>query len=299
MATVKDRYLNPFTDFGFKKLFGEESQKDLLIDFLNALLPEKHHIRDLQYITRETANDANIPHNLRLINTICTSENGETFIVMLQKQSQNYYTDTSPLPFIASALGQTKSGLVNDLLAKNKHLTLYCVNLLDFVVNTDAENGDYVHYVQFKDEQNRAASSMMDVQYVFLEIPNFTKQEAELFTNADKWCFILKNAPSLQTIPPIFQEDKLFAAVFTVLDFERFTYKEMNDFQLSLKIYRDLKNTMDYAIEQATARGLAKAMKQNRKQGILRIAENMKESGMPLKEITQLTGLSESDLATL
>ena len=50
---LEDRYINPLTDFGFKKLFGEEVNKDLLIDFLNTLLPEKHTIKDLKYQQNE------------------------------------------------------------------------------------------------------------------------------------------------------------------------------------------------------------------------------------------------------
>lgn len=51
--SMKPCYINPFTDFGFKKLFGEETYKVLLIDFLNALLPARHRVRDLQYTKNE------------------------------------------------------------------------------------------------------------------------------------------------------------------------------------------------------------------------------------------------------
>ena len=50
---MQDTFINPFTDFGFKKLFGEEPNKDLLISFLNTLLPQRHQIQDLQYTKNE------------------------------------------------------------------------------------------------------------------------------------------------------------------------------------------------------------------------------------------------------
>ena len=50
---MKDRYLNPLTDFGFKKLFGSEPNKVLLIDFLNQLLPKHHQIKNLTYTKNE------------------------------------------------------------------------------------------------------------------------------------------------------------------------------------------------------------------------------------------------------
>ena len=53
MSRLKDRYVNPLTDFGFKKLFGSEPNKILLIDFLNQILPAKHQIKDLTYSNNE------------------------------------------------------------------------------------------------------------------------------------------------------------------------------------------------------------------------------------------------------
>ncbi len=52
------RYINPYTDFGFKKLFGEDANKDLLIDFLNQLLPEHHQIADLNFRNPENLADS-------------------------------------------------------------------------------------------------------------------------------------------------------------------------------------------------------------------------------------------------
>ena len=50
---MQEKYVNPFTDFGFKKIFGEEPNKDLLISFLNQFLPPRHHIKDLTYLKSE------------------------------------------------------------------------------------------------------------------------------------------------------------------------------------------------------------------------------------------------------
>jgi predicted transposase/invertase (TIGR01784 family) len=89
---VKEVYINPFTDFGFKKLFGEDANKRLLIDFLNSLLPDHHQIADLHYIHRtgRTAMDRKAIFDLA-----CTSTGGERFIVEMQKAKQNYFKDRS------------------------------------------------------------------------------------------------------------------------------------------------------------------------------------------------------------
>lgn len=92
---MQDKYINPFTDFGFKKLFGEEPHKELLISFLNTLLPEKHRIQDLQYTRNEyqgyTALDRKAIFDLN-----CISPTGERFIVELQKAKQNFFQESQP-----------------------------------------------------------------------------------------------------------------------------------------------------------------------------------------------------------
>lgn len=92
--TMPAIYLNPLTDFGFKKLFGEEPHKDLLISFLNTLLPEHHQIADLHYSKNEyqgiTPTDRKAIFDLH-----CMSERGERFIVELQKVKQLYFKDRS------------------------------------------------------------------------------------------------------------------------------------------------------------------------------------------------------------
>ncbi len=290
MATVKDRYLNPFTDFGFKKLFGEESQKDLLIDFLNALLPPKHHIRDLQY-TRNEYMGGNADARRAIMDITCTSDTGERFIVELQKAKQNYFKERSVYYSTFPIREQGERGNWNFELA-----AVYCVGVLDFVFDEDKGSTEYLHTVQLKNQQNRVFYDKLT--FVYLEMPNFTKTEAELITNTDKWLYFLKYLPDFQDIPTPLQSS-LFEHAFHTAELAQFNDVQRDSYEQSLKIYRDLKNTMDYAIEQAEAKGLAQGMESGLQKGILLVAKNMKESGMPLKDIAKLTSVSESDLATL
>ena len=87
---MQDTFINPFTDFGFKKLFGEEPNKDLLISFLNTLLPERHQIQDLQYIKNEYQGASALDRKA-IFDLNCTSATGERFVVELQKAKQNYF----------------------------------------------------------------------------------------------------------------------------------------------------------------------------------------------------------------
>ena len=91
---LQDKYLNLFTDFGFKRIFGQEQSKETLIAFLNTLLPPRHQIEDLQYTNPEhqglTEYDRKAIFDLN-----CVSSTGEHFIVELQKAKQKFFKDRS------------------------------------------------------------------------------------------------------------------------------------------------------------------------------------------------------------
>lgn len=77
---MKAKYINPFTDFGFKKIFGEEASKPLLIDFLNALLPQNRRIHDLSFKNSEQPGQTDLDRKA-IYDIYCETENGEKFIV--------------------------------------------------------------------------------------------------------------------------------------------------------------------------------------------------------------------------
>ena len=88
MNDFKEKYINPFTDYGFKRLFGEEPNKDLLLDFLNELLKEKEGtITHLSYLPNEKL-PITLGDRRAIFDIYCTNEKGEQFIVEMQKAEQ-------------------------------------------------------------------------------------------------------------------------------------------------------------------------------------------------------------------
>ena len=120
------KYLNPYTDFGFKKLFGEEGNKDLLIDFLNQILPPKHQIQELSF--RNPENMGELPFLRKAIFDIyCKGANGEDFIVEMQKEKLEFFKDRSLFAITFPIQEQAKKGSWN---FKLDHI--YLVAILDF-----------------------------------------------------------------------------------------------------------------------------------------------------------------------
>jgi len=89
---MRDKYIDIFTDFGFKKIFGTEPNKQLLIDFLNTLIKDRGKIISLTYLKNEQLGRSEVDRKA-IFDVYCESERGEKFIVELQKAKQNYFRD--------------------------------------------------------------------------------------------------------------------------------------------------------------------------------------------------------------
>lgn len=176
---LQDKYINPFTDYGFKRLFGTEMNKDLLIDFLNQVLPERHHIQDLSYTSTEQLGATEIDRKA-IFDLYCTSPQGERFIVEIQKAKQNFFKDRSVYYSTFPIQEQAKKGDWDYQLA-----AVYTIGILDFVFDDDR------YYLQ-----NRPAALQERIfQRLFeaAEIARFDPTEKARYEESLKYYRDLKN----------------------------------------------------------------------------------------------------------
>ena len=290
------RYINPYTDFGFKKLFGTPLNKELLISFLNSLFEGKEVIHDLTYLNGENLGNS-FGDRRAIFDVYCENEQGETFIVEMQKAEQQFFKDRSVFYSTFAIQNQGKKG-VWDFKLKG----VYTVAILDFVF----PEGEY------PDDSLRHEVKLMDIDdkhvfydkltFLYLEMPKFTKSEAELETMYDKWLFVLHNLSRLMKRPAALQE-RVFTRLFEQAEIARYTPKELLDYEDSLKVYRDLKNVIDTAEMKGQRKGIEIGQKQGIEIGELkatkRIASSMKAQGFPLESISKALGLSIEDIEKL
>ena len=243
---MKAKYVNPFTDFGFKKIFGEEASKPQLIDFLNSLLLE-NQIIDLEFKDKEK--NGTIENDRKAVYDIyCETQTGEKIIVELQKAKQNFFKDRTVYYASFPIQEQAEKGDWNYQLK-----AVYCVGILDFKFDEDKESkGEVIHTVQLKDQKNEVFYKKL--KFVYLEMPHFHKTENELETRLDKWLYFIKNLENLENIPGIFK-DEIFEKAFEKAKLSNYTHEERIEYENNLKIYRDYKNTMDTAYDEGKFEG--------------------------------------------
>ncbi len=277
MTEQKAKYINPLTDFGFKKLFGSEPNKVLLIDFLNEILPERK-IKDLTYSSGEKQGLTALDRKA-IFDLYCIGENGEHFIVEMQKAKQNYFKDRSV--FYASFPIQ-QQGKKNQWDYKLE--PVYSVGILDFIFDDHKNEKELMHIVELKNQHCEVFYDKL--KFVYLELPKFTKEEEELETRFDKWMYVFTHLSQLQNRPKKLQE-RIFTKLFEAAEIAKFTPKERAAYEESLKYYRDIKNVVDTSKEEG---------KEERN---FEIAKNMKKEGYTNNQIKKITGLTEYEIENL
>ena len=278
------RYVNPYTDFGFKLLFGTPVNKDLLIGFLNALFRGEQEITDVTYLNAEQLGRAEWDRKA-VFDVYCENVKGERFIVEMQKAKQKYFKDRSVFYSTFPIREQAKVGDWDYELK-----SVYTVGILNFVFDEDKDDEEYYHHEVKLMDVGRKEVFYEKLTFIYLEMPKFRKREEELETLFDKWMFVLKNLATLLERPAALQE-RVFKRLFETAEIARFSESEMRDYEESLKNLRDLGNVLNTAKEEGR--------KEGRKEGIETMALRMRDDGMSLEVIAKYTGLSIEEIRNL
>ena len=277
MSEQKERYINPLTDFGFKKLFGTEPNKMLLIDFLNQILPDRK-IKDLSYSSGEKQGLTELDRKA-IFDLYCIGDKGERFIVEMQKAKQNFFKDRSIFYASFPIQEQGKKNKWNYKLDP-----VYSVGILDFIFDDHKDEKELLHIVELKNQ--RCEVFYDKLKFVYLELPKFKKKEEELETHFDKWMYVFTHLSQLQDRPKKLQ-DRVFAKLFEAAEIAKFTPKEREAYEESLKYYRDIKNVVDTSREEGFNDGIEKT------------AKNMKIEGFTNEQIKKITGLTDNEIEKL
>ncbi|MDM3853462.1 MAG: Rpn family recombination-promoting nuclease/putative transposase [Aphanizomenon gracile PMC649.10] len=269
------KYFNPYTDFGFKKLFGEEGSKDLLIDFLNQLLPIHHQIQHLTFKNSENLADT-IAERKAIFDIYCESKTGDKFIVEMQKAKIKYFKDRALFYSTFPIREQSEKGDWNFFL-----LPVYFIAILDFEYDENTTS-KFRRDVCLKDQDGDIFFDKLN--FKFLQMPLFNKQENELITHFDKWLYFLKNLESFNHIPAILNEP-IFQKGFEIAEISHLNVEQYEQYKKSLVQYLEVKNVFDTAFEEGEKVGIEK--------GIEKVAKALKEQNIAIEIIAQSTGLSQ------
>ena len=284
-SLVMGKFINPFTDFGFHRIFGQEVHKELLIDFLNQLLKDERHIIDITFLNPiqqpETIEDRGVIFDIH-----CRDDKGGWFVVEMQNGAQPYFYDRGIYYLSRAISNQGEKG--KDW--KFSLCPVYGIFLLNYKMGI---NSKFRTDVILADRDTGRMFSDK-IRQVYLELPWFTKEPDDCETDFERWLYLLKHMDTLERMP--FKARKVvFDKLLEVADVANLSKDERILYDEALKRYRDYKNTIDYAEE----KGVEKGIKIGKTEEQRLIAANLKKRGVNTEMIAQCTGLSIEEIDNL
>ena len=306
---IKARYIDPMVDWSFKRLFGSEVNKDILIEFLKVIFPE-HEIEDITYIPAEQLGIMEDDRKA-VFDVICRTKNGEEFIVEMQCATQKhfferalYYTSFPIMKQGKKAQRDEETGIKK---AWNYELDgVYFLGVLNFRYEDD----DLIEHRYLLREATTGKTMTDKLKFVFVEVEKFNKSEDELTTDFDKWLYILKNLSKLLERPAALR-DKIFSRLFDVAEYASLDNIDKQNYVKAMTTARDTHNQIEYAKETGLEEGLAKGRAEGREEGRAEGLEEGFEKGrydmilkmvqndLPIQTICEITGLSLEEVAKL
>ena len=287
---IQDKYVNPYTDFGFKLLFGTAMNKELLISFLNALLFGEETVKDVTYMNTEHLGTQEYDRRA-IFDVYCENEKGEKFLVEMQRGEQQFFKDRSLYYSTFPIREQGKRGPWDYELK-----AVYVIGILNFSFD-DTDNEHFHHEVKLVDLHTHKVF-YDKLAFIYLEMPKFSKREDELETMFDKWLFVLRNLSSLFERPRALQ-NRVFDRLFETAEIARVSRKELSEYWESLKNFRDWYSVMKTQLKKGREEGRKEGREEGREEERMRNARNLKELGVSSEIIAQATGLSEEEIKAL
>jgi predicted transposase/invertase (TIGR01784 family) len=303
LSPAQSRYINLFTDFGFKKMFGEEANKPLLIALLNDLLGVEPLITDLIYLKNERLG-THSGQRSAIYDLYCTNQQGEKFIVEIQRVKQEHFKDRS-LFYAARALQEeAKKGRKWYYELQN----IYTVAMMDFAFDNQQPD-KYRHHVQLMDTESKQVFTER-LTFLYFEVPKFNKQLHELETNIERWLYLFKHLHQLEELPEELHE-QVFVQLSHLAEIATMSEKEQQRYEESLKHYRDVQATKMSLLKEGKAEGIALGKAEGRAEGrtegrtegkkeaIKMVIISCHSNGLSVETNSKLTGLNLAEVQAI
>ena len=299
------RYINPFTDWGFKRLFGQEFSKDLLINYLNDLFEGEFQIKDVTFKDKEQLGDTN---DLRgcIFDIYCVTDDDKHFIVEMQNRWVPFFVNRSiyyaSKAFVAQRKKFDEAGVRTAILYQ--FVPVYVVCIMNFMPK-EHEVTKFRTDVALREKSSDSIFSDK-LRFIYLSLPFFDKSEEECETGFEKWIYVLKYMEVLERLPFTAQK-KIFDHLAKLADVRCLSSEEQEKYDESIKAaddyYSGLYGSYVEGEEKGIAKGRAEGIAKGRAEGIAKGRAEGMAKGMAKEKLDTAyrllsMGLSEAQVST-
>ena len=292
---VVQRYVDILSDAGLKAVFGDQRNKDVLIDLLNVILPPHRKVAEIAYETTEipgfTLFNKSVRFDLR-----CRGEDERQFIVELQCYHQaNFFRRCVLYASKAYDMGSQRGDGQEYGIPPVYFIGLLDKDLQDFQ-KLSPEDSVIAEYT-FREKTTMEVPDET-IFCIFVELNRFDKKLEECETLMEKWCFALKHINTLDRLPDELRTEA-FERLFQACEIARFEPDVKLRYEKEMITERDYYNMLNTAKADGLAEGEAKGREEGRNEEKIRIAKALKGNGVADNIIATATGIPEWQIATL
>ena len=302
------KYIDLMVDWSFKKIFGTEVNKDILIEFLKVIFPQ-YAISDITYVPTEQLGIMEDDRKA-IFDVLCRTVDGKTFLVEMQRGYQKHFFERALFYTSFPIMKQGKKALAEE--ARGNRPWDFSLDGVFFlgILNFKYEDDEMTEH-RYRLMEATSKKLMTDkLEFVFVEVEKFDKGEDELETDLDKWLYLLKNMSNLLERPERLR-DRIFTKLFDVAELAQLDDEDRIKYIKSMNTERDTYNQIEYARESGREEGhkvgkeegLKVGREEGRAEGVKQnsfdIAKRMLEKGIDIETISELTGLTAEEVSSL
>ena len=283
IENIKARYIDPMVDWSFKRIFGSEVNKDILIEFLKVIFPDMG-ITDISCIPTEQLGIMEEDRKA-VFDVLCRTADGKEFLVEMQRGAQRHFFERALFYTSFPIMKQGRKSLAEEKKEDGGRPWNFRLDGVFFlgVLNFKYEDDELTEH-RYRLREATTGKLMTDkLEFVFVEVAKFDKNESELETDLDRWLYMLKNLSGLLERPAALR-DRIFGRIFDVAEFASLDDDDKKKYINAMNTERDTYNQIEYAREQGIARGKTE------------VAMNMLGLGIPVETIASVTGFTEEDI---
>ena len=285
------RFINPKTDFAFKKIFGGNESKPILISFLNAMIYDGNPtIADLEIIDPYLASRVQYLKDSYL-DVQAKLAGGQ--IVIIEMQVLNVES------FAKRVVYNTAKAYSTQLFrgqGYSKLRPVIALTITDFKMFDDDQ--EVISHFLFKEKKRLFEYPDPGMEMIFIELPKFNKQLDQLETLTDKWVYFMKNAPSLEVVPSTMENVSEIQQAFVIANETNLNAEELKDLEDRERYIMDQQGILRKGIEEGLAQGREEGLALGMREKALEIARQLLNV-LDNQTISQTTGLSVEDIQNL
>ena len=276
------RYVDILTNGGFKALFGDIANKEVVMSIINVLLPDHRKVKDIDYLPTERQGQLTEINKEYHYDFMCRDESGAMFIVELQRYKDDYWFKRCVSYACRAYDRQNRKGSDYDVPP------VYLIGLMDVEVDhpdKDFWKNRYVSEYTFREKLSHDLLGETIV-IIFAEMANFTKRLEECVSDTDKMLYVLKNIGKMMNQPGWLQHE-IYTRLFDACEIAGFTEDKRIEYEKIMYDEKRLKSEME------TARRIGRAEESRS------IALRLLEMGLTIEQVAQATMLSIEEINQL